>query len=443
MSLLSTIEAPLSISNAIRKASKATGADFSYLLKTAERESSFNTGAKAKTSSAAGLFQFIESTWLGTMKAAGDKLGLSKYTPHIFKTQSGRHYVPNQNLRKEILQLRHNPEVSAMMAGAFTQENSKFITSELGRNPTQGELYIAHFLGPKGASDLISMKDSKPNARADRHFHKAAHANKSIFYSRGKPRTVAQVYKVLVRDHAELQATAAAGTSPEAAVTPPKWKTAASPAKSSPASPRLASAQPRRLVVPDRASKPFAKPVVFFSYPPEKVQAPTQALVQKVSVQPPMPVPLDGFPGVEVVILPNPNHAPAAKSDQAIGLAGQKKSPISAPAKVAALTHTGLNIVPRTMTGAAPGSLGVWATIVHPPAVEQEAKAALQPAAANKTAKADEPEILPAKRWRASRSPGLLEQSSKRNSARPQIRMASAASHFKWDFWEQASLNSN
>ena len=113
MSLLSTIEAPLSISNAIRKASKATGADFSYLLKTAERESSFNTGAKAKSSSAGGLFQFIESTWLGTMKAAGDKLGLGKYTPHIFKTRSGRHYVPNQNLRKEILQLRHNPEVSA------------------------------------------------------------------------------------------------------------------------------------------------------------------------------------------------------------------------------------------------------------------------------------------------------------------------------------------
>jgi len=208
MSLLSAIQVPQSISNAIKKASKATGTDFSYLLKTAERESSFNKSAKAKSSSAAGLFQFIESTWLKTVKEAGNKFGLDKYTPHIFKTRSGRHYVPNQKLRQEILQLRHNPEISATMAGAFTQKNSEFIASELGREPSQGELYIAHFLGPKGASELISRADRKPNARADRLFPRAARANKSIFYSRGRPRSVSQVYKVLVRDHAKLQASA-------------------------------------------------------------------------------------------------------------------------------------------------------------------------------------------------------------------------------------------
>ncbi len=160
MSLVSELVAPLSISNAIKKASQATGTDFSYLLKTAARESSFKQGAKAKTSSAAGLFQFIESTWLKTVKEVGDKFGLDKYTPHIFTTRSGQHYVPNDKLRREILQLRHNPEVSAMMAGAFTQQKSEFIASKIGRTPSPGELYIAHFLGPNGASELISLADS-------------------------------------------------------------------------------------------------------------------------------------------------------------------------------------------------------------------------------------------------------------------------------------------
>ena len=41
----------------IRSASQATGADFDYLVQTAERESAFNARAQASTSSAAGLFQ--------------------------------------------------------------------------------------------------------------------------------------------------------------------------------------------------------------------------------------------------------------------------------------------------------------------------------------------------------------------------------------------------
>jgi hypothetical protein len=72
---------------------------FSYLLKTAVRENTFNKSAEAKTSSAAGLFQFIESNWLKTVKDAGDKFGLNRYTPHFFKTRSGRYYVPNEKLR--------------------------------------------------------------------------------------------------------------------------------------------------------------------------------------------------------------------------------------------------------------------------------------------------------------------------------------------------------
>jgi len=452
MSLVTAIQVPQSISTAIKKASKATGADFSYLLKTAERESSFNKGAKAKSSSAAGLFQFIESTWLKTVKEVGDKFGLKKYTPHIFKTRSGRHYVPNQKLRQEILQLRHNPEVSATMAGAFTQKNSEYIASQLGRAPSQGELYIAHFLGPKGAANLISKAESRPNARADRMFPRAARANKSIFYSRGKPRTVSQVYKNLVRDHAKLQETATASAAqgnvvsktrtaePPAA---PIWNTIVTPAKQATQTAHLSKVQPGRPVVPLKSTNSAGEPVSFFSFPAKDLQPPQESLLQKVSIYPPMPVPLDGFSGVEAVILPTPNPGHSAKHDQMLGLAGQKNSPIKTPTRVAALTHTGLNIPQKTMNDAATGSLGLWTTIVRPPAIAQEVAPASPAAVNGSKPSADESENNPVKRRRSARSPGLLEQSHKRNTAQPRVQTASASRHANDDFWVQMSLNGN
>ncbi|MFZ1990358.1 MAG: transglycosylase SLT domain-containing protein, partial [Alphaproteobacteria bacterium] len=60
-----------SVTQALAKASRATGVDFSYLLNTAKRESSLNPDAKSKTSSATGLFQFVEQTWLQALKAHG------------------------------------------------------------------------------------------------------------------------------------------------------------------------------------------------------------------------------------------------------------------------------------------------------------------------------------------------------------------------------------
>src|SRR6476646_11882530 len=53
------------VTGAIRDAARVTGAGFEYLLNTALRESNLNPSAKAKSSSATGLFQFIDQTWLG------------------------------------------------------------------------------------------------------------------------------------------------------------------------------------------------------------------------------------------------------------------------------------------------------------------------------------------------------------------------------------------
>ena len=412
MSLVSALEAPLSISTAIRRASRATGADFSYLLNTAARESSFDKSAKAKTSSAAGLFQFIESTWLKTVKEAGDRFGLGKYTPHIFTTRSGRYYVPNQKLRQEILKLRHDPEVSAMMAGAFTQKNSEFIAAELGRKPTPGELYIAHFLGPKGASDLISLADRNPSARADRHFPRAARANRGIFYSNGHPRTVKQVYNNLVRDHAKLQATAAA-----------------KPVKPTPP------------VAAKTASDPISKPVTesVGSSVPSSGQA--SSLMQNVSVTGPTDGadidPILAELGVETEVVED------ASSAGMIGLLGQKGSPMAKSKKVAALTHNNLQILPETRTDSAQGSIGTWTTIIEPPAAEKSSLAGTT-TDADKADKESAPvKRRPARRKVGARSPRLLEQSASRNTRRSSFRMASAARNVEPNFWEQMSLSGN
>ena len=75
------------------------------------------------------------------------------------------------------------------MAGAFTEGNTGKRASRLGRDPTEGELYIAHFLGATGASRLIGFADTNPNIRAAAVFPGAARANSTIFYDgRGNAR---------------------------------------------------------------------------------------------------------------------------------------------------------------------------------------------------------------------------------------------------------------
>ena len=62
------ITVPQSLAVILNAAGDRSGVDFDYLLQTAMRESSLNPTAKAQTSSATGLFQFLESTWLQVMK---------------------------------------------------------------------------------------------------------------------------------------------------------------------------------------------------------------------------------------------------------------------------------------------------------------------------------------------------------------------------------------
>jgi hypothetical protein len=187
----------LQITGAIRQAAQAVGTSFSYLLATARVESNFDPNAKASTSSARGLFQFIEQTWLSTMKEAGPRLGYGSYADAIVRTPSGRLQVPDPAMRAQILNLRHDPTANAVMAGALTKSNAAVLRGRLGRPPSEGELYIAHFMGVSGAARLIAAA-AKPDVSAAELFPNAARANRSIFYDKqGRARDAAEVYTTL------------------------------------------------------------------------------------------------------------------------------------------------------------------------------------------------------------------------------------------------------
>src|SRR5438128_6622261 len=186
------------IAGSIKQAASTTGASFEYLLATAKMESNFNPKAAATTSSARGLFQFIDQTWLGTVKEAGAHLGYGKYADAITKNPSGSYSVDDPTARAAIMKLRDDPEAASSMAAVLTQSNSFKLTGKIGRRPSDAELYMAHFMGVGGAGKLISSAEDNPQASAARMFPNAAAANRSIFYDRsGNARSVSEVYSVL------------------------------------------------------------------------------------------------------------------------------------------------------------------------------------------------------------------------------------------------------
>lgn len=153
------------VMTALRSAATATGVDFNYLVKTAQRESNFDPSAKAPTSSATGLFQFTSETWLNVLDRYGAK--------HGAKTDG--------LTRDQMLDLRKDAALSAKMAAELAGENGKILARKLGREATSAELYTAHFMGPKDAARLIEAARTNQSGTAAEMFPRAALANANVF----------------------------------------------------------------------------------------------------------------------------------------------------------------------------------------------------------------------------------------------------------------------
>lgn len=184
------------VQSAIQRAAAKTGVDFDFLMGQAKVESGFNASARARTSSATGLYQFIEQSWLGVMKEHGAEHGMGWAANSIQRTASGRLTVSDPALRRAILDLRSNPETASLMAAEHASDNKDALEASLGREASGTDLYMAHFLGLGGAKQFLKAMQAAPDRNAAGLFPAAAHANRNVFFdSNGAARSLSQVYE--------------------------------------------------------------------------------------------------------------------------------------------------------------------------------------------------------------------------------------------------------
>ncbi|NBU14704.1 MAG: lytic transglycosylase domain-containing protein [Alphaproteobacteria bacterium] len=192
---------------AIKEGAQKSGADFSYLVKTARRESSLDPKARASRSTAEGLFQFVEQTWLGTLKEAGPKLGLGRFSQSIIETKPGHYDVPDPKMRIAILSLRSDPKISSLLAGALTQSNGEALQQNLGRKASAEDLYLAHLLGVQGATETIRRSEVTPDEAASTIFPDAARSNPSLFFdNKGHARSISELRILVAELHKKAEA---------------------------------------------------------------------------------------------------------------------------------------------------------------------------------------------------------------------------------------------
>lgn len=180
--------------SAIRQASAQTGVDFAYLLEKAATESSFDPKAQAETSSARGLYQFVDRTWLDTMDRHGAAHGYPNVASAITRDRDGNPVVKDKSAAEYILSLRENPRISALMAAELAQDNKQALEGSLGREVGNTELYMAHFLGAGSAAKFIGEMEANGAVAASSIVPAAARANTSVFYEQGRALTLDQVF---------------------------------------------------------------------------------------------------------------------------------------------------------------------------------------------------------------------------------------------------------
>jgi Transglycosylase SLT domain len=175
--------APRWLVQTILKAAHVAGVDPVYLMTLADVESSLSPEAKAPTSSAEGLFQFIDRTWLETLHAYAADYGFEA-AANAITFVNGDPVVTDDKARAWIMSLRRDPYFSALMAGELIKEVQRELRGDGERELEESELYLAHFLGTTNAVRFLRALDEEPNVSAAKLFPEAAKANRGLFTER-------------------------------------------------------------------------------------------------------------------------------------------------------------------------------------------------------------------------------------------------------------------
>lgn len=120
---------------------------------------------------ASGLLGFNDDTWTRAVQKWGKELGVT-------------------------LKDRMNPEAQLALGQKLAEDNARILTKQLGREPTDGEVYIAHALGAPDAKKLLAAVGT--NRQAITLFpRKVVNSNREWFFDGKRPRTVEEVYELL------------------------------------------------------------------------------------------------------------------------------------------------------------------------------------------------------------------------------------------------------
>lgn len=185
------------VRTAIGQAAEKTGVAFSYLLAQAKSESGLNPNAKASSSTASGLYQFLDQSWLAIVKKHGAEHGMG-WAADAISAKSGGGFTVDPAYRQAVMGLREQATPAALMAGAYAADNAAGLGKALGRTANATDLYFAHFLGLGGATKFLSAAGSNPEASAASLFPREASANRSIFFERdGSSRSLGEVYALM------------------------------------------------------------------------------------------------------------------------------------------------------------------------------------------------------------------------------------------------------
>jgi hypothetical protein len=175
-----------SVRRAIGAAAERVGVARDYLVAVAALESSFDPTAKASGTSAAGLFQFTEDTWLRAVKVFGARHDLGDEAAQIKVDAHGRVSMQRGEQRNALMRRRYDPGIAALMAAELARDNEQRLAHVLGRPVTPAETYIGHFLGLPQAARLITAAAETPHVAAARLMPAAAESNPDIFGAPGE-----------------------------------------------------------------------------------------------------------------------------------------------------------------------------------------------------------------------------------------------------------------
>ena len=201
--------------DSIKAASASTGVDFDFLVAQASVESGLrgNVRSHQPHSTAAGLFQFNAQTWLRMMRDHGAEHGHGGLAAQITLRANGHLGIVDRAAEKQLLDLRQDTRLSAIMAGELARQNGQALQKALHRKAQPTELHLAHLLGATGAIRFLRARSADATQSAAGVVPAAAKQNPQLFFDRGDhtPSTVAAVYgKIKNRIETPLKQLAAA-----------------------------------------------------------------------------------------------------------------------------------------------------------------------------------------------------------------------------------------